>query len=168
MAAINRQELMDVHRREYEKLQVLLVQVTPKTALKKREDDTSIKDVIAHRAHWIDLFFGWYADGLAGKPVFFPAKGYKWNDLKRYNADLRVAQADMGWPAALAMLNSRFEKLSDFIRSHSDAQLYGGPMKGAKNAWTAGRWAEAAGPSHFRSASKYIRACLREDAKAEG
>lgn len=168
MAATNRQELMDVHRREYEKLQVLLVQVTPKTALKKREDDTSIKDVIAHRAHWIDLFFGWYADGLAGNPVFFPAKGYKWNDLKRYNADLRVAQADMGWPAALAMLNSRFEKLSDFIRSHSDAQLYGGPMKGAKNAWAAGRWAEAAGPSHFRSASKYIRACLREDAKAEG
>lgn len=167
MAATNRQELMDVHRSEYEKLQVLLVQVTPKTALKKREDDTSIKDVIAHRAHWIDLFLGWYADGLAGKPVFFPAEGYKWNDLKRYNSDLRAAQRSLGWPAALAMLNSRFEKLSDFIRTHSDAQLYGQPMKGARNSWPPGRWAEAAGPSHFRSASKYIRACLREDARFE-
>ncbi|MQY41669.1 hypothetical protein GG681_03380 [Epibacterium sp. SM1969] len=27
---------------------------------------------------------------LALKEVYFPAKGYKWNALKRYNADLRT------------------------------------------------------------------------------
>jgi len=48
-----------------------------------------VKDVISHRAHWIDLFLGWYKGGMAGKTVYFPAKEYKWNDLKRYNAQLR-------------------------------------------------------------------------------
>jgi hypothetical protein len=28
--------------------------------------------------------------------------------------------------------------------------------------WTTGRYAEAAGPSHYRSAAKFIRKCLRE------
>jgi len=37
---------------------------------------------------------------------------------------------------------------------------------GGDAGWTAGRYAEAAGASHFRSASKYIRAELRADAVA--
>jgi len=35
-------------------------------------------------------------------------------------------------------------------------------MQGANNDWTTGRWAEAAGPSHYRSAAKFIRQCSRE------
>ena len=72
--------------------------------------------MIAHRAHWIALFLGWFADGLGRKTVYFPAKGYKWNDLRRYTADLRARQADLDWP-----------------------QIGG----------------------HFRSAPKYLRACLK-------
>jgi hypothetical protein len=130
-------------------------------AMRKREDDTSIKDVIAHRAHWIDLFLGWYRDGQAGRPVYFPAKGYKWNDLKAYNAQLRADQIGLGWDDAKALLAANHAKLITFIEATSDAALYGGPMKGANNSWTAGRWAEAAGPSHYRSAAKWLRACIR-------
>lgn len=163
MAATNKKDLAGISRKEYEKLRSLLTRIDAAAALEKRDEDTSIKDVIAHRAHWIDLFLGWYADGLAGTPVFFPAEGYKWNDLKRYNADVRARQSDLDWPGAIALLDINFGKFCDFIDGHSEQELYGGPMKGARNAWTPGRWAEAAGPSHFRSASKYIRSCLRSD-----
>lgn len=161
MAATDKSGLLDITQKEFAKLTKLIDTIDAETAMEKREDDTSIKDIVAHRAHWIDLFLGWYADGMAGNPVFFPAKGYKWNDLKRYNADLRNRQSDLDWPKAVALLQSRYESLVAFIDQHSDADLYSGPMKGANNKWTPGRWAEAAGPSHFRSASKYLRACLK-------
>lgn len=161
MAAKNKTELLDITKKEFEKLEKLIDSIDSKAAMEKRDEDTSIKDVIAHRAHWIDLFLGWYADGLAGKTVYFPAEGYKWNDLKRYNSDLRKRQSDVDWPKAVAMLRTNYGKLTDFMQGCSDDELYGGPMKGANNAWTPGRWAEAAGPSHFRSASKYLRSSIR-------
>lgn len=161
MAAKNKDELLAVSKKEFEKLDKLMDSVDPPSALIKDDEDTSIKDIIAHRAHWIDLFLGWYRDGLAGKAVHFPAEGYKWNELKRYNADLRARQAEIDWDEALAMLRKNQEKLLTLLQSCSNQELYGGLMKGANNNWTPGRWAEAAGPSHFRSAAKYIRSRLR-------
>ncbi len=161
MAAGSKNELLEITRKEFDKLVKLTGAVCEEIALRKDDEDTSIKDVIAHRAHWIELFLGWYADGQAGNEVRFPAEGYKWNDLKRYNADLRRSQKGLGWAAALELLQGNCAQLVAFIEGHSDGELYGGPMKGANNAWTPGRWAEAAGPSHFRSAAKYIRARLR-------
>ncbi|MGB3686625.1 MAG: ClbS/DfsB family four-helix bundle protein [Ornithinimicrobium sp.] len=161
MAASTKTELLSVSRKEFDKLSELLDHVETESALAKDRDDTSIKDVVGHRAHWITLYLGWYTDGLAGRDVFFPAQGYTWNELKRYNADLRQRQANLGWEEARSSLRHAYSELIEFIVAMSEADLYGGPMKGAKNAWTPGRWAEAAGPSHFRSASKYVRARLR-------
>lgn len=163
MAAKTKSELHTVTTKEYAKLVKLIEPIPDPSAMKKREEDIAIKDIIAHRAHWIDLFLGWYADGLAGKDVHFPAPGYKWNDLKSYNAALRERQADVDWPSAKAMLETGHAKLLAFIEDHSDEELYAGPMQGAKNNWTPGRWAEAAGPSHYRSAAKYIRAEIKND-----
>lgn len=161
MPAQNKVELTNVTEREFKKLRALLDGLDPDIALAKDAQDTSIKDVVAHRAHWIDLFLGWFADGRAGKEVHFPAPGYKWNELKRYNADLRAAQKDLSWNNACGMLDQEYQELRSLIEILDDAELYGAPMQGAKNAWTTGRWAEAAGPSHFRSAAKYIQAQLR-------
>ena len=160
-AATSKDALITVTEKEFEKLNQLLADISSKTALLKDEDDTSIKDVVAHRAHWIDLFLGWYADGLAGKNVYFPAKGYKWNELKRYNADLRATQKRLSWPKAKVALETGHQRLMEFIEDCTNKQLYGGPMQGAQNDWTPGRWAEAAGASHYRSAAKYIRARLK-------
>lgn len=162
MAATDRTALLDITQKEYEKLRKLIAPLNPGFAMIKDSENTSIKDVIVHRAHWIDLFLGWYADGMAGKEVHFPAKRYKWNELKAYNAALRERQKDMEWDEALAALDARQQALMRFVQDHSEAELYGGPMQGAKNDWTPGRWAEAAGPSHFRSAAKYVRGRLKE------
>ncbi len=59
------------------------------------------------------------------------------------------------------MLNDRHLRLMAFIGDRSNDALYGAPMKGANNAWTTGRWAEASGASHYRSAAKAVRAQLK-------
>jgi hypothetical protein len=163
MAATHKTDLLALTDKEFAKLTKLTSTLNEAQALIKDTEDTSVKDIIAHRAHWIELFLGWYADGQAGKEVFFPAKGYKWNALKHYNADLRVRQADMDWASAQALLTRNHDALMAFLNDRSEEELYGGPMKGTQNHWTSGRWAEAAGPSHYRSATKYIRKRLRED-----
>lgn len=163
-AATTKADLLAVASKEYDKLERLIGDVPPAVADAKDADDTSIRDVVAHRAHWIELFLGWWSDGQAGSEVHFPAPGYKWSELKRYNADLRVRQANLGWDDARALLQKNHAALMEFLEAQNENALYGGPMKGARNAWTTGRWAEAAGPSHYRSAAKYIRARLKEAA----
>mgnify|MGYP001182683925 FL=1 len=162
MAATTQSELLALTEKEFAKLDKLMSSIPADIALRKDEEDTSIKDVVAHRANWIALFLGWHFDGLAGKTVHFPAEGYKWNELKRYNARLRENQASLSWDEARALLRDRHVQLISFIVERDDESLYSGPMKGANNDWKPGRWAEAAGPSHYRSAGKYIRGRLRE------
>ncbi len=160
-AATNKADLIAVTEKEFAKLETVLETVPDALALLKDDDETSVKDIVGHRAHWIDLFLGWYADGQAGKAVAFPAPGYKWSDLKAYNAALRERQADLGWAAAREGLAAAHGRLLAFLRGRDEAALYGGPMQGGRNAWTTGRWAEAAGASHYRSAAKYVRARVR-------
>ncbi|MEM1428156.1 MAG: ClbS/DfsB family four-helix bundle protein [Pseudomonadota bacterium] len=165
-AATTKADLLAVTESEYRKLAKLIAELPADLAEEKDEEDTSIKDVVAHRAHWIVLFLGWWRDGQAGKEVQFPAPGYNWSELKRYNADLRKTQAGLTWEAAMRDLSNGHAELVGFMEGLDDASLYGGPMKGARNTWTTGRWAEAAGPSHYRSAAKYIRARIRSAKRA--
>lgn len=160
-AATCKTDLIAVTEQEFAKLTALIARIEDGPAMEKHDADTSIKDVIAHRAHWIGLFLGWHHDGAAGRPVFFPAEGYKWSDLAAYNARLRADQSSVTWADAKAALSAAHDRLTGFMHEMSNDQLYGGPMKGARNTWTTGRWAEAAGPSHYRSAAKWIRAVMR-------
>ncbi len=162
MACSNKEDLINLTVNEYAKL-LKLIALLDDSHANLTKDGTSIKDVIGHRAHWIELFLGWYNDGMAGKKVYFPAEGYKWNDLKRYNANLRKQQAHLDWHTACTQLQHCHEQLVQFLAEKSDSTLYAGPMQGANNNWTPGRWAEAAGPSHYRSASKFIRSVLRDN-----
>lgn len=161
-AATKKSELIAVTEKEYAKIEKLVNSISSKQATKKHDDDTSIKDVVGHRAHWIGLYLGWYKDGMSGREVNFPAKGYKWNELKKYNKQLREDQRSLSWEDAVLLLRKNHTKLTRFMSDRTNADLYKNPMRGANNDWTPGRWAEAAGPSHYRSASKFIRACMKQ------
>ena len=164
MAATSKADLLKITEKEWAKLSDLLGGIRAETAMQPG-DGPSIKDVVGHRAHWIDLFLGWQADGQAGRVVHIPAEGYKWNELKRYNADLRRRQAGMDWAAAQLALRDGHDRLLALLGTLSEGELYGGPMQGGGSKWTTGRWAEAAGASHYRSAVKYIRSALRSGAE---
>jgi len=162
-AATNKAALLAVTAAEAARLDALIAPLSDEIALRKRAGDTAIRDVIGHRAHWIDLFIGWQAAGARGETPAIPAPGYKWNQLVAYNADVRAAQAGTSWPATQAALVAAQGRLLQFIQTADDATLYGGPMPGGGNPWPTGRWAEAVGPSHYRSAAKWIRGVLRQD-----
>lgn len=159
--ATTKTELILVTEGEYAKLRKLAGALDTHVATLV-QDGQSIKDVLGHRAYWILLFLGWYHDGQAGKEVHFPAKGYTWADLRRFNAHVTALQRDLSWTEAQHLLDHRHGDLMSFLNRLSGADLYGAPMRGAKNGWTTGRWAEAAAAIHYRSASKFIRAVLRD------
>lgn len=165
MAAINKDELRTVTEKEFAKLAKLLDALDEETANRPDADDgVSIKQVIGHRVHWMELFFGWYEDGKAGKEVEVPAPGTKWNQLKPYNAKVYEAAAKQSWPDVLAQLKERHTAFLGLIDSLQNDTLYAKHIYPWTNDWTLGRWAESSGPSHYRSAAKFVRKVKREAA----
>lgn len=156
-AATTKEDLLEVSQKEFSKLLLLLEKLPSEVINVKDHDQISIKDIISHRSHWIGLFLGWYQDGQDGKQVAFPAAGYKWNQLKSYNQMVREKYQHVSWDEACERLRAQHQTFMALLDGLSDQALYGGPMKGGRNQWTTGRWAEAAGASHYRSAAKYIR-----------
>jgi hypothetical protein len=158
-AATTRDDLIAVTLKEWAKLDALIDTVPEAVARHPFEDHTSIKDVIAHRAHWIGLFFQWLDEGEQAQ---MPDHGVKWSELKPYNAGLRETYRPLSWAEARDRLSAAHARLLRWMEDTDEATMYGGPMPGGNGKWTAGRFAEAAGPSHYRSAAKYVRACLRQ------
>lgn len=161
-AAKNRAELISVTEKEFAKLTGILASVGAGFAIHKCEEDIGIKDVIGHCAHWINMFFHWYQQGQDSGKADIPVKGYKWSQLKEYNARIRDDQANLSWENVRVMLENSHAQLTEFIETKSNDDLYNAPMKGGNGKWSTGRFAEAAGASHYRSASKYVRMCLCE------
>jgi hypothetical protein len=162
MAAKSKTELLAVSEKEFSKLSGVLDKVPADFALVADDDGISIKDIVGHRARWLTMFAGWVADGRAGREVQTPASGYKWNQLPAFNAELRKTQSSLGWDAARSFLRDEHKRFLAFLESETDEKLYGPSNVSWTNKWTIGRWAEAAGPSHYRSATKFIRNSLRQ------
>jgi len=158
MPAKTKTELIEISRKEFDKLLATLDGIDEALATTPDpQDGITIKDTVLHRVHWVHLFLGWYRDGVAGKAVSTPAPGYKWNQLKAYNAKLREETQDVAWPAALDQLRNAHRDLMGLVEDLDETELYGPKKYDWTNNWTLGRWAEASGPSHYRSAAKYIR-----------
>tara|TARA_Y100000815_G_C13144550_1_gene425632 strand:- start:128 stop:634 length:507 start_codon:yes stop_codon:yes gene_type:complete len=162
VAATNKTELLAVFDGELARLRQTLASVDEQTStLSSPEDTTTIKGIIAHRTHWMGLFHQWFEDGVAGREVSVPAKGYKWNQLKAYNAPLYLKGNDTPWADLLREFETACKKLRSFIASREDHDLYAQGVYAWTGKWTLGRYAEASGPSHFRSANTCIRKTLR-------
>jgi hypothetical protein len=160
-AATNKSDLIATHTKEYEKLWETLDTITPTQADLHLPDETSTpRSTINHRTKWMKMFIGWYTDGVAGKEVSVPAKGYKWNQLVEYNATLWEKAKDTSWEDILKEFKKTYKKFIDLIESLDEEELY----QVGKYEWpgkgTVGRYSESAGSSHFRSARVYIRKIL--------
>ncbi|MEL7213060.1 MAG: ClbS/DfsB family four-helix bundle protein [Pseudomonadota bacterium] len=160
-AATTKTALLTTLEAEWDKLEKVIANVPEDLAFAPDETGTTIKDIIGHRAAWIDLFLGWLQQSEAGAPVDMPAKGFKWTMLPELNAQIRQEQANLDWPAAVVVSQDRKAALVTALDARDDKALYGAPMAGGNGTWTIGRYGESAGPSHFRSAAKYIRARLK-------
>nr|WP_272209991.1 ClbS/DfsB family four-helix bundle protein [Marinicella sp. W31]MDC2875841.1 ClbS/DfsB family four-helix bundle protein [Marinicella sp. W31] len=161
-AAKNKSELLTAFDKDLAKLRKTLAVVGEETsALSSPDDATTIKGIIAHRTHWMGMLHRWYEDGVAGRRVFVPAEGYKWNQLKAYNAPIYLEGNNTPWAELLLNFENASETLRTFIVSQDNHELYTHGAHAWTGKWTLGRYIEASGPSHFRSANSYIRKILR-------
>ena len=168
MAATTKGDLMAVCEKDYARLRTLIDGIPEEMATRRFDEGVTIKDTVGHRAHWIGLFFTWLDEIAEHGKADMPAKGYKWSELKPYNAKVRDAQAGMRWDEVREMLADRHARLMAHLNARSQDDLYGAPLPGGSGArWTEGRYAEASGASHYRSAAKVIRACLRQAQSAQ-
>lgn len=161
-AAVSIPELLAICDKEYSKLTRVIADLSEEDAMMPGSDGISIKDTIGHRMHWVELYLCWVRDGRAGQDVQTPAPGYKWSELKAYNAQLRQAQADLDWESAKAGFAEAHGRLMAFLQEETEDSLYTPQTMPWLRNWTLGRWAEASGASHYRSATKYIRKLLRD------
>ncbi|WP_343081875.1 ClbS/DfsB family four-helix bundle protein [Ostreiculturibacter nitratireducens] len=166
MAAQTKQELLALTKSEYRKLRDLIAGIPETVAAETGDDGISIKDTIAQRAHWVELLLKWYEDGKAGRVVHKPAAGHKWTDLKTYNAKVRKDSRARGWDEVKAELEAAHERLVTLVTESEESALYGKRLYDWMEDWTLGRWAEATGASHYRSARKAIRQILKEHSGA--
>lgn len=158
MAATSKADLISITEKEFDKLQATLKDVDDALAETPHpKDKITIKDTVLHRVHWINLFFKWRRESEAGKEAAIPAAGYKWNQLKEYNARIREETKDVSWPNTKTRLKQAHKKFLKLLNELDEKTLYGPNPYDWKNNWTLGRWAESSGPSHYRSAAKYIR-----------
>lgn len=166
-AATTKDDLLTVTKRDYAKLDASLDGVRDDQAVWRdhsvaEQERYSVRELIAHRAHWIGLYLSWYQDGLAGLDVKTPAPGYKWNQLKAYNAFVYATARDHDWRAVLDWFRRRHMDLLEHLEALDNHELYSKHLYPWMNDWTLGRWAEASGASHYRSAAKHVRKLLRD------
>lgn len=158
-AATTRAALLAATVDEWSKLQALLACFDEASAHDADAEDTSAIRIVGHRAAWINLYFAWCKAAAAGDPLDMPAPGFKWSQLEALNAQIHRAQKNWTWDKAVATLEAAHVRLMDDINGATENELYGKPLApGLK--WTRGRYAEAAGSSHYRSARKVLRKIL--------
>ncbi len=162
-AAKNKQELLEATRKELDKLKETISKADPEQAeYFDKEIEASIKSIISHRMEWIRMFFGWYQDGIDQKEPQVPAPGYKWNQLKELNAKIWERDEKKKWNQICEDFETESQKLIEFIESQDNKTLYTPKLYEWLNKWTLGRWLEASGSSHFRSANKNIKKILKK------
>ena len=138
-AATNKTDLLALFDKDLAKLHKTLDGIGEAQAcLATPDDDTTIKGVIVHRTHWMGMFHGWYEDGVPGREVHVPAKGYKWNQLKAYNASLYAKGNKTPWVKLLSDIEAACHRLRLFIETQEDSALYSSGAHPWTGKWTLG------------------------------
>jgi len=158
----NKKELLEITEKELEKLKKTISQFPQeKVEIFDEKVGGSLKSIISHRTEWMKMFFIWYQDGIDKKEPQVPAPGYKWNQLKELNAKIWGRDKNKKWEEILHDFEAQSQNLLKFISSQEEEKLYTPKLFNWTNDWTLGRWVEASGSSHFRSANKYLRQILK-------
>ena len=164
-AATTKAELLATTETEWDKLSKLLAQFDDVAASHSGPDGSSAIRIVGHRAAWIDLYFSWCEAAADGDTPEMPAPGFKWNQLEALNDQIFQGQQGWSWSKAKGALADGHVQLMNDLQKARDEELYGRPLApGLK--WTRGRYAEAAGSSHYRSAAKVLRNLKRQRQEA--
>ncbi|MCO6183496.1 ClbS/DfsB family four-helix bundle protein [Leuconostoc fallax] len=77
--------------------------------------DRTPAENLAYQIGWITALLNWENDEMAGKEVFVPAKGYKWNNLGGLYQSFYQTYSDHSLPELIDLLTLRVTELCNLV-----------------------------------------------------
>jgi len=127
----------------------------------------SVKDVLAHLAHWQKMNLEWYAAGQRGETPAVPAPGFTWRDLPRLNAAIYRKHHRRSLQAVVQDYRVHHERVIALIETLSDTDLVvPGRVAWTGPSWTLSDYLRANTAAHYRWARVRIRRWWRARERA--
>lgn len=120
---LNKTQLLDVSKKQYDKLVTYLATLTADQMKTPRAPQSSIKDIIGHLYEWQQMFFIWYETGLRGEKPAVPATGFKWSQLPEVNQNIYEKYEKLPLDDIFDRFKASHSKTVQFIESLSDLEL---------------------------------------------
>lgn len=85
--------------------------------------DWSVKDVLAHLAHWEEGMLTWLKIARDGIDVTGPEEGLKWKDMKEFNRRIYEAHKNEPLEEVMQYFHLNHEKFLNMVKQISDDEL---------------------------------------------
>ncbi|MCD9568951.1 MULTISPECIES: ClbS/DfsB family four-helix bundle protein [Pseudomonas] len=118
----------------------------------------SVSELVAYLLGWSDQVLEWLDKDLAGRPIAFPAEGFKWNELGRLAQKFYRDYEAIPYPQRRQRLDAARQRIVSLIQSRDNAALYQCPWYGK---WTLGRMIQLNTAAPYANARGRVRKWLR-------
>lgn len=119
------------------------------------------KQMIAYQLGWMNLLLDWDRDEVAGKEVFMPSLGYKWNQLGKLYQSFYKEYQDQTLHELMEKFVKTVDLLTKWLDDFSDEELFQpGGRKWASQApsnWPIWKWVHINTVAPFKSFRSKIR-----------
>ncbi len=160
-----RNELTSYVRSTFEKLQAELDAAGSTAGNMHCIDDWSVKELLAVRAWWTENVIDWVEAGQQGDHPITPAKGYRWKDTPRLNADLVKKSQRESYRSIRRRLENGFDRVMNTIDSLDDHELLDVGAFEWAGKYPISRWISINTARQYTTARTFIRRSLRERSK---
>jgi hypothetical protein len=152
-----RRELVDQIEAAFRKLSAELHDVDAKMADKVCVDDWSIRELLGVRLWWTQHVLDWIDEGRQGKVPVTPAKGYRWNETPRLNADIVGSVKNRSFDAIVRDLQKQYKRLLSTIEELDDDELLEVGTYEWAGRYPISRWLSINTTRQYQTARTYIR-----------
>ncbi len=160
-----RNELVDQVEAAFQKLGAELRELDVELADKNCVDDWSIKDLLAVRLWWTRNVLNWVEKGKQGKVPVTPARGYRWNETPRLNADIVDKSRSRSFRSIVSDLRKQYSRLLLTIEGLNDEQLLEIGIYEWAGRYPISRWLSINTVRQYQTARTYIRRVKKQPKK---
>lgn len=122
--SITKTKILEMIRNERESLEALLGQLSEEQmTYPGLENNWSVKDVLAHIAHWERRMVGWIEESLRGEVPQRPAPGVPWDDLDGLNEQVYLSNLDKTLGEVLADFHSSYQQSLKVVEALTEEDL---------------------------------------------
>jgi len=157
-----RKELVDQIETTFQKLDAELRDMDPGLADAVCVDDWSVKDLLAVRLWWTRNVLNWVKKGKRGQVPVTPAKGYRWKETPRLNADIVNKSRGRSFKSIVAGLRRQYTRLMTTIDALDDNELLEVGAYGWAGRYPISRWLSINTVRQYQTARTYIRRVKRQ------